>query len=109
MVQVNWAALETVKADKQTITMELLELALLNVAMGRERKSLVLSEKVKKMTAYHEGMCFNVVVSFFTILTETGGHALVALLSEGAAEIRRATLVPRGPALGMVHLDNEHH
>lgn len=95
---VNWAAVETVKADRPNISkayslriinvpdMDFLEKALLNVAMGREKKSLLLSEMTKKITAYHEG-----------------GHALVALKTKAGPEIRKATLVPRGGALGMVN------
>jgi len=68
------------------INMELLEFSLMNIAMGRERKSLVLSTESKKLTAYHES-----------------GHAIVALFTEGSNEIRKATLIPRGQALGMVN------
>eukprot|EP01126_Amoeba_proteus_P029529 TRINITY_DN2912_c0_g1_i8.p1 TRINITY_DN2912_c0_g1~~TRINITY_DN2912_c0_g1_i8.p1 ORF type:complete len:582 (-),score=152.47 TRINITY_DN2912_c0_g1_i8:600-2345(-) len=83
---VNWAALEAIKSDKPDLTMELLEKALFNIAMGREKKSTLLSDNIKKITAYHEG-----------------GHALVALKAKGAPEIRKATLMPRGNALGMVN------
>uniref|UniRef100_A0A6B2L0R1 AAA+ ATPase domain-containing protein n=1 Tax=Arcella intermedia TaxID=1963864 RepID=A0A6B2L0R1_9EUKA len=83
---VNWAAMDTVKNDAPAITMHSLELALLNVVMGREKKTMVLSDKTKKITAYHEG-----------------GHALTALFTEGSPEIRKATLIPRGDALGMVN------
>jgi len=90
---VNWAAVEAIKQDLPSIDMHLLEVALMNVAMGREKKSMLLSGKVKKITAYHEG-----------------GHALVALYSAGAPEIRKATLIPRGEALGMVnYLPNDEH
>jgi len=83
---VNWAALEAIKQDIPKIDMHILELALMNVAMGREKKTMLLSDKVKKTTAYHES-----------------GHALVALYAPGAPEIRKATLIPRGAALGMVN------
>jgi len=83
---VNWAAMDTVKNDLEAITMHSLELALLNVVMGREKKTMVLSDKTKKITAYHEG-----------------GHALTALHIDGSPEIRKATLIPRGDALGMVN------
>eukprot|EP01126_Amoeba_proteus_P009176 TRINITY_DN13480_c0_g2_i2.p1 TRINITY_DN13480_c0_g2~~TRINITY_DN13480_c0_g2_i2.p1 ORF type:complete len:544 (-),score=109.12 TRINITY_DN13480_c0_g2_i2:23-1654(-) len=82
---VNWAAIDAIKMDSP-ITIQHLEKAILNVAMGKEKKSMVLSEKVKKIVAYHES-----------------GHALVALKTKGAPEIRKATLVPRGDALGMVN------
>jgi len=83
---VNWAAFEAVKRNRKFLDFELLESALLDVAMGREKKSMILSPAVKEMTAYHEG-----------------GHALVALYTKNAPEIRRATLMPRGQALGMVN------
>merc|ERR550534_1111606 len=55
------------------------------IAMGRARTSLVIPEKEKRITAYHEG-----------------GHAIVALYTQGSNPIYKATLMPRGPALGMV-------
>ena len=53
--------------------------------MGRERRSAVIPEEVRENTAYHEA-----------------GHALVALLVPGARPIYKATIIPRGQALGMV-------
>lgn len=53
--------------------------------MGTERRSLVMSEDEKKMTAYHEG-----------------GHALVSILTPGTDPVHKATIIPRGRALGMV-------
>jgi ATP-dependent metalloprotease len=54
-------------------------------ATGAERKNAVISEKNRKMVAYHEA-----------------GHALVAIYTPGAMSIHKATIMPRGPALGMV-------
>ncbi|XP_049851054.1 uncharacterized protein LOC126324750 [Schistocerca gregaria] len=82
---VNWAAIKAAKANGM-VTMRRLEEAMLNVAMGRERKSLFLDQDTRRLCSYHES-----------------GHALVALKTEGAREIRRATLIPRGEALGMVN------
>lgn len=83
---VNWASIIGSKKKSPVITMKMLEEALFNVAMGRERKSLVLNDFTRKLCAYHEG-----------------GHALVSLKTPGSLDIRRATLVPRGQALGMVN------
>ena len=54
--------------------------------MGRERRSAVISEEEKTNTAYHEA-----------------GHAIVALYTPGSRPIHKATIIPRGPALGMVN------
>lgn len=53
--------------------------------MGAERKSAVIEEKNRRLVAYHEG-----------------GHALVAMHTEGAMPVHKATIMPRGRALGMV-------
>ena len=55
------------------------------VMMGAERRSMVMSEDEKKLTAYHEG-----------------GHAIVALNEKASDPIHKATIIPRGRALGMV-------
>lgn len=87
---VNWAHMQAVKEDNK-IKMGHLEDAIMNVSMGRERKSLQMSEFTKRLCAYHEG-----------------GHALVSLHTPGSLEIGRATLIPRGGALGMVnYLDKD--
>lgn len=82
---VNWAHMQAIK-EKTKIKMKHMEDAIMNVAMGREKKSLQLSELTKKICAYHEG-----------------GHALVSLHTPGSLVIGRATLIPRGNALGMVN------
>eukprot|EP01120_Amphizonella_sp_Union-15-10_P016191 TRINITY_DN8457_c0_g1_i1.p1 TRINITY_DN8457_c0_g1~~TRINITY_DN8457_c0_g1_i1.p1 ORF type:complete len:411 (-),score=103.85 TRINITY_DN8457_c0_g1_i1:23-1108(-) len=82
---VNWAAIESIKKHKEKISMKFLDSALLNVAIGREKKSLVLSEESKRLCAFHEA-----------------GHAIVSLYTPGALKIRKATVIPRANALGMV-------
>ncbi|MDE3015766.1 MAG: ATP-dependent zinc metalloprotease FtsH [Pseudomonadota bacterium] len=82
---VNEAALLAARLGKKVITMRDLESAKDKVMMGAERKSMVMSEEEKKMTAYHEG-----------------GHALVSIYSPASDPIHKATIIPRGRALGMV-------
>ncbi|MDX1975411.1 MAG: ATP-dependent zinc metalloprotease FtsH [Rickettsiales bacterium] len=82
---VNEAALLAARLGKKVVTMKDLEAAKDKVMMGAERKSMVMSEQEKKMTAYHEG-----------------GHALVSLHMTASDPIHKATIIPRGRALGMV-------
>ncbi len=82
---INEAALLAARRDKKVVTMRELEEAKDKVMMGVERKSMVMSEEEKKMTAYHEG-----------------GHAIVALHCPASDPIHKATIIPRGRALGMV-------
>ena len=82
---VNEAALMAARNGKKVVTMKELEAAKDKVMMGAERKSMVISEEEKKMTAYHEG-----------------GHALVSVYQPAADQIHKATIIPRGRALGMV-------
>ncbi|HTQ15289.1 MAG TPA: ATP-dependent zinc metalloprotease FtsH [Rhizomicrobium sp.] len=82
---VNEAALLAARRGKRVVTMSELEDAKDKVMMGAERRSLAMSEEEKKLTAYHEG-----------------GHALVALNVAGSDPIHKATIIPRGHALGMV-------
>jgi len=72
-------------ADKLKITMREFEDARDKVMMGAERRSLAMSDEEKEMTAYHEA-----------------GHAIVGLNMEGSLPIHKATIIPRGRALGMV-------
>jgi len=82
---VNEAALLAARRGKKVVTMKELENAKDKVMMGAERKSMVMSEAEKKMTAYHEG-----------------GHALVSIYNPASDPIHKATIIPRGRALGMV-------
>src|ERR1051326_5819938 len=82
---VNEAALLAARRGKRVVTMSELEDAKDKVMMGAERRSMVMSEDEKKLTAYHEG-----------------GHAIVAIAVEGSDPIHKATIIPRGRALGMV-------
>ena len=82
---VNEAALLAARRNKRLVAMAEFEDAKDKVMMGAERRSMVMTEEEKKMTAYHEA-----------------GHALVSI-NEGASDpIHKATIIPRGRALGMV-------
>jgi len=82
---VNEAALLAARRAKRLVTMAEFEDAKDKVMMGSERRSMVMSEEEKKLTAFHEG-----------------GHALVALHVPATDPIHKATIIPRGRALGMV-------
>jgi cell division protease FtsH len=82
---VNESALLAARKNKRVVTMEDVEEAKDKVMMGAERRSMVMSEDEKKLTAYHEG-----------------GHAIVALNEKVSDPIHKATIIPRGRALGMV-------
>ncbi len=82
---VNEAALLAARRGRRVVGMSEFEEAKDKVMMGSERRSLAMSDEEKKLTAYHEG-----------------GHALVALNVQGSDPIHKATIIPRGRALGMV-------
>jgi cell division protease FtsH len=88
---VNEAALLAARRGKRVVSMGELEDAKDKVMMGAERRSLVMREEEKKNTAYHEA-----------------GHAIVALNVVGSDPIHKATIIPRGRALGMVMRLPEH-
>lgn len=81
---VNEAALIAARIDKKYLEMEDFEKAKDKVIMGSERKSMVLSEEDRKMTAYHEA-----------------GHTLVGVKLPGLDPIHKVTIIPRGMALGL--------
>jgi len=82
---VNEAALLAARLSKRVVAMAEFESAKDKVLMGAERKSLVMSEQEKRMTAYHEA-----------------GHALCALHEPECDPVHKATIIPRGRALGLV-------
>tara|TARA_B100001248_G_scaffold54736_1_gene36170 strand:+ start:1276 stop:3171 length:1896 start_codon:yes stop_codon:yes gene_type:complete len=82
---INESALLAARKNKRVVTMSDVEEAKDKVMMGAERRSMVMSEDEKKLTAYHEG-----------------GHAIVALNETASDPIHKATIIPRGRALGMV-------
>jgi cell division protease FtsH len=82
---VNEAALLAARRSKRLVTMAEFEDAKDKVMMGAERRTLVMTEDEKRLTAYHEA-----------------GHAIVALNVTAADPVHKATIIPRGRALGMV-------
>ena len=82
---VNEAALLAARREKRVVTAKEFEDAKDKVMMGAERRTMAMSEQEKKNTAYHEG-----------------GHALVAITVPAAHPVHKATIIPRGRALGMV-------
>ena len=82
---INEAALLAARKNKRIVTMSDVEEAKDKVMMGAERRSMVMTEDDKKLTAYHEG-----------------GHAIVALNEKASDPIHKATIIPRGRALGVV-------
>jgi cell division protease FtsH len=90
---VNEAALLAARKDKKVVNMIDFEEAKDKVMIGVERKSMILSDEEKKLTAYHEA-----------------GHALVAYHTKNADPVHKITIIPRGRALGVTaQLPNEQH
>ena len=81
---INEAALFAARANKQEVDMEEFERAKDKVMMGTERRSMVMSDEEKKLTAYHEA-----------------GHAIVGRLVPGHDPVYKVTIIPRGRALGV--------
>jgi len=81
----NESALLAARKNKRIVTMSDIEEAKDKVMMGAERRSMVMTEDDKKLTAYHEG-----------------GHAIIALNEKASDPIHKATIIPRGRALGVV-------
>ena len=81
---VNEAALMAARTGAKEINLDLLEKAKDKIMMGAERRSMIINEKEKKVTAYHEA-----------------GHALVAWLLPDTDPIHKVTIIPRGRALGL--------
>jgi cell division protease FtsH len=91
---VNEAALVAARVNRESVTMEDFEHAKDKVLMGTERKSLILSDRDRTNTAYHEA-----------------GHTIVARLIPGTDPIHKVTIIPRGRALGATQqlpLDERH-
>jgi cell division protease FtsH len=92
---VNEAALNAARYGKKAVMMEDFEGAKDKVLMGTERKSLIISEEEKKVTAYHEA-----------------GHALVAAMLPDTDPLHKVTIIPRGMALGVTQqlpIDDRHN
>jgi len=91
---VNEAALNAARQNRKTVLMYDFEQAKDKVLMGAERKSMLLSDEEKKVTAYHEA-----------------GHALVAAMREHSDPLHKVTIIPRGMALGVtmqLPIDDKH-
>ena len=90
---VNEAALNAARMNRKQVTMYDFELAKDKVLMGAERKSMLLTDEEKQVTAYHEA-----------------GHALVSYLRDHSDPIHKVTIIPRGMALGVtVYLPDDRH
>ena len=90
---VNEAALNGARLNRKQVTMYDFETAKDKVLMGAERKSMLLTDEEKRVTAYHEA-----------------GHALVSFLRDHSDPIHKVTIIPRGMALGVtVYLPDDRH
>ncbi len=92
---VNEAALFAARNNRDKVTMEDFEMAKDKVMMGMERRSLIISDEEKRITAYHEA-----------------GHVLAAKLTPGSDPVHKVTIIPRGRALGVtayLPIDERHN
>ena len=90
---VNEAALNAARVNRKQVVMYDFELAKDKVLMGAERKSMLLTDEEKRVTAYHEA-----------------GHALVSFMREHSDPIHKVTIIPRGMALGVtIYLPGDRH
>jgi cell division protease FtsH len=90
---VNEAALSAARMNRKQVTMYDFEVAKDKVLMGAERKSMLLSDDEKRVTAYHEA-----------------GHALVSFLRDHSDPIHKVTIIPRGMAMGVtIFLPDDRH
>ncbi|HUB30902.1 MAG TPA: ATP-dependent zinc metalloprotease FtsH [Terracidiphilus sp.] len=90
---VNEAALNAARVNRKQVLMYDFELAKDKVLMGAERKSMLLTDQEKRVTAYHEA-----------------GHAMVSFFRENSDPIHKVTIIPRGMALGVtVYLPDDRH
>jgi cell division protease FtsH len=90
---VNEAALSAARMNRKQVTMYDFELAKDKVLMGAERKSMLLTDEEKRVTAYHEA-----------------GHALVSIFRDHSDPIHKVTIIPRGMVLGVtVYLPDDRH
>ena len=81
---INESALLAARGDKDKVTMADIEAAKDKVMMGAERRSMTIPEKEKRVTAFHEA-----------------GHAIIAIMTDGADPVHKVTIIPRGMALGL--------
>jgi len=79
----NEAALLTARSNRKTITMEEITDAIMKVELGVEKKSRLITDKEKKLTAYHEA-----------------GHAIVTVVADGNSKVNEISIIPRGMAGG---------
>ncbi|OBZ75445.1 ATP-dependent zinc metalloprotease FTSH 5, mitochondrial [Grifola frondosa] len=99
---VNQAAVQASREGAKAVNLKHFEWAKDRIIMGAERKSTYISDEVKRMTAYHEVRILSRLNAKVGLIQDSkGGHALVALYTDGAMPLHKVTCVPRGHALGI--------